>query len=365
MIFDKIEYVCFLNGSGFSFAAQNYIDAIIKEGGYDVKINIFGQKPSRPSVSDKRYEYFMNLKNKPRDERIFIYHCIPNLQRRVPVGDRPSIGFGVFETFQPPEAWIDILNKNDAIITPSKFNYNIFSHSKIDKPIYYIPHSIDFSIYNEEVEPMFKYDKFTFLYMGTWKERKGYKQLIEAWFSEFSQKDNVQLVIKTDKPQQAILYINRIKMERGFKQGFAPIIVENKVFDEEDLPRFIKSAHCLISPTMGEGFGYPGLQCMALKIPVAITDFSGCQDYANENTAMLIKPSGFIFKNNMDGIPQFRNKKWAFIEVKTIKAVMRKVYEDKILAKEKSEYAYNFVKENFNYKVIEKKFTGMLREVYG
>jgi glycosyltransferase involved in cell wall biosynthesis len=183
----KLTWACFLNQSGYSQAAQNYIFALNETNQFDIKIRIFGDKPTRPSVSDENYEFFMKMIKKEDDpERILVYHCIPNIQRRVK-GYKKTIGIATFETFQPPLPWIEILNKNDAIITPSKFNYKIFSHMRVEKPIYYIPHCLDMNVYNKDVLPLNKYDKYTFLFMGIWRERKGYKQLIEAWLREFNQ----------------------------------------------------------------------------------------------------------------------------------------------------------------------------------
>jgi glycosyltransferase involved in cell wall biosynthesis len=215
------------------------------------------------------------------------------------------------------------------------------------------------------IKPLNIHNKFTFLFLGTWKSRKGYDQLFEAFYSEFSDKDNVQLVVKTDKPKAAEQFAINKRKKMGINKGFAPILFESKVFNEIELPKFIKSAHCLVMPTKGEGFGYPGLQSMSLGVPVIITNFSGCQDYANEETATLLEPSGFLFHKNMDGIPQFRNKKWAFIEVANIRKSMRYVLNNPQRVKEKAETAYSYVMERFNYTIIEELFTKMIREIYG
>ena len=362
----KINYACFLNSSGFSFAAQNYIVALNEGGRFDIKLKIFGDRPAKHAISDDKYEYFMKMvKKEDDDERIIIYHCIPNIQKRVPRNGKRSIGFATYETFLPPENWVDILNKNDGIITPSNFNYKIFAHMNIKKPLYYIPHCLDFRIYHPDVKPLKKYDKFTFLFMGIWRERKGYKQLLEAWYREFTDKDGVQLVVKTDRPKQVEEYCSNLRKEMGINKGFAPIFFENKVFDESMLPSFIKSADCLVSPTMGEGFGYPGLQCMALGVPVIITDFSGCQDYANPDTAVLLEPNGFILKSNMDGIPQFRSKKWAFVEVSKVRKAMRYVIDNPVEVKFRTKAALKYVNSRFNYKIVENLFYNMISEIYG
>jgi len=362
----EIEYAAFINQSGYSQAAKNYLLALDRGGRFDIKLKIFGDRPAKNATSDKKYEYFMKMVKKEEDEkRILIYHCIPNIQKRISHKNRKSIAFATFETFSPPENWIDVLNQNDAIIAPSHFNYKIFAHMNIKKPLYYIPHAIDFDIYNREVKPLKKFDKFTFLFMGIWRERKGYKQLLEAWYREFKEEDCVQLLIKSDRPKKAEEYSLSLRKEMGINKGFAPIFFENKIFDEDILPSFIKSVNCLVSPTTGEGFGYPGLQCMALGIPVIITNFSGCQDYANHNTSVLLEPSGFVLKNNMDGIPQFRNRKWAFIEVKKIQKAMRYVITNSKEVSFKVDVAYKYIRERFNYKLIENLFYDMVSEIYG
>ena len=361
----KITYACFLNSSGYSFAAQNYIKAIDQTGLFDIKIRIFGNIPSRPAISDADYSYFMEMiKKKDDPERILIYHCIPTIQKRIK-GYKKSIGFATYETYQPPENWVDILNKNDAIIVPSRFNYKIFSHMQIKKPIYYLPHCLNMEVYNRDVLPLYEYDKYTFLFMGIFRERKGYKEQIEAWLKEFTLEDNVQLIIKTDRIKKAQEYVEKVKKQIGINKGFAPILFENKVFDERDLPKYLKSVDCLVSSTKGEGFGLPGLQCMALGIPVIVTNFSGCQDYANSKTATLLEPNGFIFRANMDNIPQFRNKKWAFLEVNKIQKAMRYIFNNQKKVEMKSNWAFSDITNKFNYKIIGNMFTNIIRELYG
>ncbi len=360
----KITYSCFLNSSGYGMAAQNMLKAIDQTGLFDIKIRIFGDKPTRPAISDADYSYFMKMVKKEDDpDRILIYHCIPTIQKRIK-GYKKTIGLAVYETFNPPENWISILNKNDAIIVPSVFNYNIFAHMQIKKPIYTISHCLDMAVYNMEVLPLYEYDRYTFFFMGILRERKGYKQLVEAWLKEFGPEDNVQLIMKTDKIKKVQEYVEKIKKQIGINKGFTPILFESKVFDEKILPKYIKSMDCLVSPTMGEGFGIPGLQCMALGIPVIITNFSGCQDYANNETATLLEPSGFVFRNNMDNIPQFKNRKWAFLEVGKIQKAMRHVFNNQKQIQMKSHFAYSDIRNKFNYETIGNLFINMIREIY-
>jgi glycosyltransferase involved in cell wall biosynthesis len=115
---------------------------------------------------------------------------------------------------------------------------------------------------------------------------------------------------------------------------------------------------------MGEGFNLPGLQCMSLGVPVIITDFSGCQDYADIETATMIDPKGFILKKNMDGIPQFRNKKWAFVSVNDIIIKMKYAVENQTEIKKKADNAYDIVRSKFTYQKTEELFREMIGTLY-
>jgi glycosyltransferase involved in cell wall biosynthesis len=363
---DKIplEYICFLNSSGYSVSSQNYLQAFENTGKFDIRIQNFGTSISRPSISDDMYVHYIKMRKKEENEEsIQIYHCIPKMQRKVRKLKK-NIGFATFETYDPPQNWLSVLNKNDGVITPSKFNYDVFAHANIKKPLFYVPHCLDFNIYNKEVKPLKKFDKFTFGFMGTWKVRKGYKSVIETWITHFSDRNDIQLCIKTDDVGNATRYLDRMKKRYGNSKGFESIIFEPNVFDEKTLPSFIKSFDCIVLPTSGEGFGLCGLQGMALGVPVIVTNYSGCKDYANEETATLIEPDGFILKSDMDGIEQFRNKKWAFISVENIKNSMNYVLKNQEKVNRKKDAAYDYVKENFNYEKIGHLFIDALDTLY-
>jgi glycosyltransferase involved in cell wall biosynthesis len=285
------------------------------------------------------------------------------MQHRFP-RDQRAIGFATFETFEPPDSWITALNKNDAIICPSKFNYKIFAHSKIDKPIFYIPHCFDITRFNDQVIPMEKKQKFTFLYFGTWKKRKGWNILIEAFLKSFTMNDEVQLLIKTDKANIAEADIKKMQDAYSHKKDLPPIVLERRIYDSLHLSTFLKSVHCLVSPTLGEGFGLPGLQCMALGVPIIITNFAGCQDYANSDTCTLLEPLGFVMHENMDSISQFANRKWPYITVDALCEAMLQVHNQYEKACFKAKIGYKYVHENFNYTVVAKAYQEMMEILY-
>lgn len=359
-----LEYICFLNETGYGQAAYDYICALLKTNRYNIKINCLNGRPHASFIPSEKRNIFIELCNKRRNsDAIQVYHCIPSMYKRAN-RNKIAVGFATFETYDPPKDWITALNSMTAVICPSKFNYSIFAHAPIKRPLHHIAHCLDFTKYHRNVTPYKSYDKYTFLFVGTWKKRKGWPQLIEAFLREFSASDAVQLVIKTDKTQVAQQDIEKLRHGLGLIKEYPHISFENRIFDVEQMPSFYKSADCLVMPTLGEGFGLPGLQSMAVGTPVIITDFSGSQDYANQNNCTLISFEGFMLHNTMDNILQFNNKKWPHVTVDNVRKALRHVYEHDDEVRHKASIAYEFVHNTFSYDVIAENFDRVLERAY-
>ena len=364
----KIKYIAFGNHSGYSQAAQDMIFALDQSGKYDVGVEFLHESTLRKSgMSKSRSDYLDRLKNKKiGSECVQIYHCIPTFQRHVKKSAK-NIGFATFETFDPPsegkQNWVQILKRNDAVIAPSKFNFNSFSKEGLESNLFYIPHVCDGSIFHKDVEPLYDYDEFTFLFLGSWRARKGYQALLEAWLQEFSPKDNVRLLIKTDKTQTAQRYVEKLKRDLGKNKDHAPVSFETDVLNEDNVPRLIRSVDCVVLPTLGEGFGLPGLQSMFCHVPLIVTNHSGCKDYANEDTAFLLEPEGWIMHPCLDSLPQFKNKKWPVLTSDQVASRMRYVLENPDVAKQKADTAYDFARSNFSYRTVVDKFDNLINTI--
>jgi len=333
-----IRYCAYTSYSGYGFAAKNYIAAILRAG-HQVQLEPLDNFPEKNQNS---YPYNQVTIGGKFDPNTFsIIHTIPEMHRRLHKTTK-TIAVAVYETWMPPAHWVAILNQSDAIIVPSQFNWDIFKEAGIKKPIFYIPHCLDMAQYTPDVAPLHQYDKFTFLFLGSWRNRKGCKTLIEAWMNEFSPNEPVQLVIKTDKPSDAETFIRHVTKS-------SLVFVAKDRYTDEQIPGFIKSADCVVLPTIGEAFGYTGLQAMALDVPVIITNYSGCQEYANANTATLLESEGIVDHKGMDGIPQFSNKKWVNISSHQIAERLRYVFSHQKEIKEKSYQGFLYVRDKFGY----------------
>ena len=353
----QIEYICFTTNNGYSVAARNNILALKDD--YDIRVAPLDFRNSKKYAGPDLKILRKMEKKHPDPKRIQIYHCIPSMQRRHKVKSNITLGVTTFETFDPPDHWFQILYKNTALLAPSHFNVEIFKNDK--RPIFYYPHCISMTKYNPGVPSCVSYSEFVYMFIGSWKHRKGACDLIQAWCEEFCKRDNVLLLILTDKPVQAE---QTIRCMRERYKGDARIVVHPGFVLEQDLPGFIRSANCLISPTMGEGFGLPGLQAMACGVPVISTNTSGCKDYAHEDLCTLMHPDGIVSCKSMDNIPQFSNKRWTHVSVTKIKKTMRYVLNSQKEISLKAINARNYVEKHFSYSSFTNIFSKILENLF-
>lgn len=285
----NINYYGFSSQSGYGESAHDYCHALKNN---NCNINV---------ININNNIFYKNPKDKFDLIDIDIYHCIPFMQNnfRYKKKGLKSVGFYIFEGSEAPNEWISILNNNDLIITASKFNYNQI-YNKINKPVVIIPH-----IAKKEVLEPYKPPEsigFTFLTVAQHKERKGLESLIMAF-----KNINANLIIKTDNKNKLLNLININKIN-NIK------IIDN---DLESLESLIKSCHCLISVSKGEGFNMPVMHALNYKVPVLNCNYGGSSDFSDINNSTLLNYELKFYKE-MDNIPQFRDQFWAEIKIEEI-----------------------------------------------
>ncbi len=356
-----VEWVGFFNRTGYGQAAAANVLALA-ESGYRLRINCMHRKPEQEVFSAPDYQKLLSMSLQPENQSaIQVLHCVPLMYHRISLLQR-KIAFATFETFDPPNEWVTLLNRCDAVLCPSEFNVDQFRRVGVTRPIFCLPHILNLSIWKPcgQHRPS---GEFRYLFVGTWRRRKGWEALLEAWFSEFAASDGVRLVIKTDKTDSAIQDVEAIK--KSFqKKETAPITFERGIFNEEQMADLYRSVHCSVFPTLGEGFGLPAMQSMAVGTPVIVTNFGGCREYAKPDNCTLLEPSGFMVHESIDPIPQFAYKKWPRIKVSTVQEAMRGVLSNYEAAQKKADKACGFVHANFGYRNFSDKFDQVMETVY-
>jgi glycosyltransferase involved in cell wall biosynthesis len=191
-----------------------------------------------------------------------------------------TIGYTPWETTKIPGHWIDNMRKCDEVWTTSNFVKNVYEEHKVNANIYVIPHGVseDFKIIERELT-----STFNFLHIGGDSKRKNAQMAVDAFLELYDGNNDFRLILKYNKFCMAEVYLNN----RLVPASLHPQIVaipEN--LSTEDLIMLYHKAHCLIYPTMGEGFGMIPFEAIATGLPTIVTNLTGCADFAQYAMAL-------------------------------------------------------------------------------
>lgn len=289
-------------------------------------------------------------------KKALIYHHIPTHMhwKKERINYDPIILNTVWETSRTPKGWLSNMNKFDAICVPSQHNKRALQNSGVKVPIFIVPHgvnTVEFHPKNKKLTLPRAAGKFTFVSVFGFQHRKNPEGLLRAYWEEFSSKDNVILVIKTngyaayENEKWIQQKIWQYKKRLGIRKDTAPVVIIGKRFSEKQLKGLYTLADAFVLPTRGEGVGLPFLEALASGVPVIATGWGGQTDFLTHNNSFLIpfklkNPS--ISMNSRHAISRkFRHlfaqkgQLWAEPDLHSLKKIMRKAYDNPGLCKAK------------------------------
>lgn len=163
--------------------------------------------------------------------------------------------------------------------------------------------------------------------------------LLKAYLTEFSQNDDVTLVIK-GLAQNTYYESNSIKDLLGInklsKLRQAEIIFIENNLKTEELSSLYSSCNVYVHPYRAEGFGMPIFEAMACGIVPIVTNYGASLEYCNNDNSFLIS-----YEYNVN------KEENTFIEpnINDLKEKMRYVYENQWLLQHKAKNCINDVQK--------------------
>jgi glycosyltransferase involved in cell wall biosynthesis len=263
----------------------------------------------------------------------------------------------VWETDPAPDYFIDAFNNIEAngIIVPSNFNKRMID-GKINKPVHTLREGLDLSLY-ENMSENKPQGTFKFLSLFQWLPRKGYDVLLEAYFKEFQNHEDVALVIKTSSLNYGVIPSSQIlgniaNVKRRFGKSL-PVYVLPTHISYDEILNLYNDCHSYICASRTEGYCRPLLEAMASNLPVITTNWGGQTDFVNNE-------NGYLLDYRLANIPQqwysgdFQpHQVWADPSVEHLQHLMRSVYENRSEAQEKAKRAKQMTQE-YDYRLIAK-----------
>jgi glycosyltransferase involved in cell wall biosynthesis len=349
----------YLNMSGLSVVGQEYYKLFVSQGFRVIPIWL-GLPEMQSSLDPILASEMISASLKPMEEDVVQFHTGRANEVRLLKEKKAFMGSIVLEGNRLNEEQFNICKQMDLIFVPSYFCRNVCVSSGVPKTkIEYLPYPLDTKLWNPEVKPQNTSNKFRFLYMNTWYERKGWDVILRAFWEEFSVNEPVELTVKSYRENNRIEPLEVLIALQASKMGIqinkrAPIVIRDEVLFANDIPSFMKSFNTYVSPHRSEGFGLNPWHSMALGVPVICTNYGGNTDFTKEDTAFLVRVDKMVSpsKKETNIFPHLIGTTWAEPDVMDLRKQMRLCFQNYELAKKKAEKGAIFVRDNYSYERV-------------
>ena len=285
-------------------------------------------------------EFIRSLENYSGKPKVDFYiHAPPYNKHR---SDNYKIGYFYWEADRLPASWGSSIRALNEIWAPCELVKSACIRSGFRGPVHIVPTpsstcyaSVPVSIPSPMTNDfVLSKDVFKFYSIFQWHERKGYKELLKAYFSEFSGNDNVILILKVNSLNTPGYTNDRIKVDIIKIKRKLNLKKYPKVYLIDDiLPKdYISGIHqycdCYVAPHHGEGWGMPIHDAIDFGNHIVTTNFGGITEFLDKNSANIIDHEMGPVKN-MDWSRLYSpSQSWAYPNIDSLRSNMRNVYEN-------------------------------------
>ncbi|MBC7563831.1 MAG: glycosyltransferase [Gemmatimonadaceae bacterium] len=268
---------------------------------------------------------------------IGVIHLPPSFLQRI-AGAGYMIGRTMFETDGLPPDFVDRCNLMDEVWVPSAFNEDTFKAAGVRSRIVRVPGAVDSERFRPGYDPLPINGARGTVFLSTieWKTRKGWQTLVLAWADAFAPTDDVTLVFRSSIPDRTeadcapeiLRQIDELLAAHGRRRAqLAPIVVMGRQVADEDVPRLYAAADVYVTPSSGEGWGYPYMEAMASGILTIATRWSGNLEFMNDDNSLLCEIDGLIPAID-EYIAPMPGQLWAKPSASHLSALLRVVVDD-------------------------------------
>jgi hypothetical protein len=229
-----------------------------------------------------------------RDDKTFkLWHLNGGLDS--PSKDHLLMTF--YELDSPTKTEINVL-KNVRVAVSSLYTKEVFE--SVGCECSYIPLFFDSYNFHRTDKKYFDDDRITFNICGKFEQRKHHDKILKAWVKEFGDNTKYHLqctlfntFLNTEDNNK--LLMNALEGRRYSNVSFLNFMKENSLYND-----YLNSSEIIIGMSGGEGWGLPEFQSLCLGKHAVILNAHAYKDWANDENAVLVEPSGKI--SAIDGL---------------------------------------------------------------
>lgn len=289
-----------------------------------------------------------------------------------------KIGRALFETDRIPASMVVDSDLYNEIWVPSRFNLETFSRSGVSRDkLRVVPYGVDTEIYKPRSGryriPEGREFVIVAVFALSWK--KGFDLLLEAYFREFTIRDDVTLVMKVlrsgdgagkhYKTRQLILesVSDRIDV-RG--EDLPHFVIIDELLTRDRLLDLYATADLHISTDRGAGWGMALMEAMAMGKPVATINYGGGTEFMNCTNSLLIETTGRLVPVDPRFVaqaPVFSGHQWGEVRVEDVRGVLRYAYEHPKELKQIAERGMRDIREHYSLEAVARRVVVALSEI--
>jgi len=327
--------------TGYAVSSQHIVRAL-EALGVDVRYGfVYGVE--EPPNEDER---IMEVRRKPKDLSVtqVVYGQGDVFFKN---SGKYKVGYSMLEVDGIPRDWVEQANAMDEVWVPSHFNKETFERSGVKRPIHVMPLGVDIDYFHPFIQSSPLGDRYVFLSVFEWGERKAPEILLKAYNQEFSSKDDVLLVLKVTNTDPAVNIERQVDDMRLIPDRAPIVMIINQNIPTDEMGGLYRSCDCFVLPTRGEGWGMPTLEAMACGLPVISTYWSAQTEFLNDDVAYPLKVKGLI--PAVAKCPYYKGWKWADPDEEHLRTLMRRVYENREEARAKGLRASVWAREKWTW----------------
>jgi glycosyltransferase involved in cell wall biosynthesis len=274
----------------------------------------------------------------------------------------------VWETDTLQAHWPEALNRMDGLIVPCQWNRLVFLANGVTRPIAVAAHIHDTPAHSQPLAlDGIRDDDFVFYAIGAWIERKGMHFTLESYLRAFSGADRVVLVLKTSNLNErrrrytrrwwfVTRHIDTTRREihrlRRRHRSPARVLALMETLSDAEIGGLHARGDCYVSLTRAEGWGLGAYEAAFAGNPVIMTGHGGQLDFLPDTLAYLVDYQ--LVPATMPGGPDtvFWNHRWAAPDLTHGARLMREVFTQSEMARERGRRLQVFVREKFKPETI-------------
>jgi glycosyltransferase involved in cell wall biosynthesis len=303
--------ICYISphrdGTGYSNQAIHNMLAL-ETAGIDVVARAVKLSQSKNNELAAKIKH---LEDKNTDNvNVVIQHILPHLFEYK--SGVKNIGLFCFETTHFKRSnWAHCCNMMDEIWAPSIQNAQAVKDSDVTVPVKVFPCACDTDRFNNPPAPLdiapLK-NKCVFYTIGEMIRRKNIVAIIRAFYSAFSLRDDVALVIKTNIPgksseeatstfQTMISDIKKSLHTYVRHQYYPPVVCITDFLPDKKLDQLHMACDVFVSASHGEAWGIPTHDSMGFGKPVILSNWGSYPELTYAQANKYWEPDNHMFKH--------------------------------------------------------------------